>query len=118
MIDREIVTAELEMIKACTHAVFLLDGAACPGTVAEFTLAGSLGKCVEIFYIKHGDDEETESELHTPCWFPIIMSSIINEQTHCTSCADYKEAVSKIMDYVETVLLKENQVQIKEAFCD
>ena len=101
MIDRDIVNAEVQMIKECTNAIFLLDNAACPGTIAELTLASTLGKTVEIFYIKYSDDEETESELHSPCWFPILMSSIMNNSTHITGCFDYNDAVAKICDYVK-----------------
>ncbi|MBR4823674.1 MAG: hypothetical protein IKZ86_02655 [Spirochaetaceae bacterium] len=101
MIDRDIVNAEVQMIKECTHAIFLLDNAACPGTIAELILASSLGKTVEIFYIKYSDEKETESELHSPCWFPILMSSIMNNSTHITGCSDYNAAVDKICSYVK-----------------
>ena len=104
MIDRDIVTAEINMIESCTHAIFLLDKANCPGTVAELMLASKFKKKIEIFYIKHSNDEETESELHTPCWFPIIMSLIINIETHITTCNDYEDAVNKISSYLHCLI--------------
>lgn len=61
----DIIRWEKEMIESCTDAVFLLDDAACSGTIAEMVYANSLGKRLHLFYVQHKDDEETESELHT-----------------------------------------------------
>ena len=59
MVDREIVETEKGQIDLCTLAVFLLDDAACPGTVAEMVYAASHGKKMQVFYIR--DETETES---------------------------------------------------------
>lgn len=101
MLDELIVETEINMIRKCTHAIFLIDGGLCPGTIAELTLASTLNKNVEIFYIKRNDDEETESKLHSPCWFAIIMSKINNINTNITSCSSYKDATNKIIEYIK-----------------
>lgn len=100
MVDELIVDSEIKMIRECTHAIFLLDGGCCPGTIAELTLASDLNKYVEIFYIRRNDNEETESRLHSPCWFPIIMSKINNPNTRITCCSNYQEATEKIVEYI------------------
>lgn len=100
MTDKLIVDSEIKMIKKCTHAIFLLDGGCCPGTIAELILASDLNKNVEIFFIKRNDNEETESILHSPCWFAIIMSKLNNPNTKITSCSDYKDATEKILNYI------------------
>lgn len=100
MVDETIVKTEIQMIKSCTHVIFLLDSGCCPGTIAELILATDLKKNVEIFYIKRNDDEETESSLHSPCWFAIIMSKINNSKTRVTSCDSYEDATQKIIQYV------------------
>ena len=101
MVDELIVASETKMIIECTHAIFILDGGCCPGTIAELTLASDLNKYVEIFFVKRSDDEETESRLHSPCWFPIIMSKINNPNTKITCCSSYKEATEKVMEYIK-----------------
>lgn len=103
MDSNTIVSEEIKMINACTHAIFLLDDADCPGTISELILAGSLGKNIGIFYIRHSSNEETESDLHTPCWFPIIMSSKISNNVRLFECSDYKVGISKIMDYLQEI---------------
>lgn len=100
MMDKDIVKAETSMINKCTNAVFLLDNGCCPGTIAELILAASLKKDITIFYIRRSDNEETESTLHTPCWFPIIMSKLITKNVKLFSCNSYSEATSKIKEYV------------------
>ena len=100
MVDELIVNSEIKMIRECTHALFLLDGGCCPGTIAELTMASNLNKYVEIFYITRSENEETESRLHSPCWFPIIMSKSINPNTTITCCSDYQDATLKIAEYV------------------
>lgn len=96
MQDRDIVKSEWEMVKECTDAVFLLDDACCPGTVCELTAASMLGKKVHIFYIRAKEGKETESELHTPCWYPIIHGLTVNENTSVCECKDYADAAEKI----------------------
>lgn len=103
MIDRDIVNCEVNMIKKCSDAIFLLDNGCCPGTISELILATSLHKNIAIFYIKKSDYEETESTLHSPCWFPIIMSDLCNSNTHIFPCNSYCDAVSKIIDYVKNM---------------
>lgn len=96
MQDIDIVANEWEMVKNCTDAIFLLDDACCPGTVCELTAASMLGKRVHIFYIRKGDGEETESSLHTPCWYPIIHSSVVNSKSCAYECKSYADAAAKI----------------------
>lgn len=101
MIDELIVKEEVKMIKNCTHTVFLLDSGCCPGTIAELILAADLRKNIRIFYIKREDNEETESTLHSPCWFPIIMSKLNNKKSEIISCENYDDATQKIVQYVK-----------------
>lgn len=96
MVDTEIVRSETEMVRSCTDAIFLLDDAACPGTICELTMAGMLGKAVHIFFIRRADGEETESALHTPCWFPILHSCQVNPGTRLYPCASPAEASERI----------------------
>ena len=102
MQDREIVQSEMHMVRTCTDAVFLLDGAGCPGTVCELTMAGMLGKNVHLFYVRRPDDQETESTLHTPCWYPVLHSCMINEHTKLYECNSIQDAVEKIQALVQT----------------
>ena len=102
MVDRDIVRSEMEMVEACTDTIFFLDRAGCPGTVCELTAASMLGKNVHIFYLRKGDDEETESDLHTPCWYPILHSSIINEKTHVHPCSSGEDAAEQIQKLVSS----------------
>ena len=101
MLDRDIVKSEMEMVNNCSDAVFLLDNASCPGTICELTMASMLGKRVHLFYLRKADDEETESSLHTPCWYPILHSSILNEHTCIHACGSVEEAVGKIRALVD-----------------
>ena len=78
MVDKDIVGLEMKMVEDCTDAVFLLKDARCPGTITELTLASLLKKRVYIFYVRACAGEETESELTTPCWYPIRMSERLN----------------------------------------
>lgn len=96
MVDVDIVQRETDMIRQCTDAVFLLDEAGCPGTVCELTMASLLGKGVHLFYIRKSDDRETESDLHTPCWYPIRHSSIVNSRTCVYPCRDRADAAAQI----------------------
>ena len=102
MVDRDIVQSEIDMVRSCTDAIFLLDEAGCPGTVCELTMASMLGKNVHIFYVRKPEQEETESSLHTPCWYPIIHSSILNERTQMYACSSAEEAAEKICGLVES----------------
>ncbi len=100
-----IVDAELQMIRQCSHAIFLLEAGNCPGTIAELTLASTLQKQVEIFYVQKTSTEETESDLHTPCWFAILASLSLNRNTHITACESYADAAHRILDFVYSAYL-------------
>ena len=101
MQDRDIVQTEWEMVRGCTDAIFLLDEANCPGTVCELTAASLLGKRVYIFYLQKNEDQETESNLHTPCWYPIIHSLSVNKNTKIFPCGSYEDAVHQICTLVD-----------------
>ena len=98
MQDRDIVQVEWEMVQNCTDSIFLLETADCPGTVCELTAASLLGKRVHIFYLR--DNGETESLLHTPCWYPILHSVSVNENTRIYECESLEDAVEKIIKTV------------------
>lgn len=96
----DIIRCEKRMIESCTDAVFVLDEAACPGTIAEVMYANSLGKRLHLFYVCHKDDEETESELHTPCWYPIQFCQLANKFVNLYPCSSVEEAVCKVLCFV------------------
>ena len=104
MRDVDIVSVESEMIRRCTDAIFLLDSGNCPGTVAEMTLAACLQKRIHIFYVRQQDDQETESELHTSCWYPILLCSQMNTVHTLCACTDADDASGRIEDFVENGL--------------
>ena len=58
-----IIQLEKEMIERCTEAVFLLDHARCPGSIAELMEATSLRKNIHLFFVTLSDNEEIESWL-------------------------------------------------------
>ena len=101
MQDGDIVRTEWKMVQSCTDAVFLFDEASCPGTVCELTAASMLGKRVHIFYIRKSEGEETESTLHTPCWYPIIHSIAVNKHTCIYEYKSIDDAVAGICDMVK-----------------
>lgn len=101
----QIILKEKEMIERCTDAIFLFDEAGCPGSVTELMQAAMLGKNLHLFYIKKGDDDEIESALHTPCWYPILFSKLTNEHTTLYRCQDYDNAVKKIMELIGSFTL-------------
>ena len=103
MIDKDIVAAELDMVRRCTDAVFLLDSGLCPGTIGELTVASMLQKNVHIFYVQKSAAEETESDLHTPCWYPILLSQLLNEHTRLVACRDEEEAKQCIQDWIKNL---------------
>ena len=102
MPDTDIVRSEIDMVKDCSDAIFLLDSACCPGTICELTMASVLGKAVHIFYLQKPDDQETESSLHTPCWYPILHSSIINQRSTLYPCSSIQEAAEMIRSLVDS----------------
>ena len=97
----DIISREKRMIESCSDAIFLLDDAACPGTIAEVMYANSLGKALHLFYVRHKNDEETESELHTPCWYPIHFCQMTNRSVNIYPCSNVEDAANKIQSFVE-----------------
>ncbi len=98
-----IIQCEKAMIERCDIAIFLLDNASCPGTIAEVIYANFLQKNLQIFYVKYQDNEETESELHTPCWYPIQFCLLTNKSVKIYPCACIEDAISKIHIFVESL---------------
>ncbi|MBR6432586.1 MAG: hypothetical protein IKS64_07020 [Muribaculaceae bacterium] len=96
----DIIMCEKQMIEQCTDAVFVLDDAACPGTIAEIMYANSLQKTIHLFYVQHDDDVETESDLHTPCWYPLIVCNLTNESAKLYKCDDLNDAARKVIDLI------------------
>lgn len=99
----DIIRCEKEMIESCTDAVFVLDEAACPGTIAEVMYANSLGKRLHLFYVRHKDYEETESELHTPCWYPIQLCQQTNKSLNLFPCCSVEDATIRIWSFVKSL---------------
>lgn len=102
MIDKDIVSTEKQMIEQCTDAIFLLDDGLCPGTISELIYASTLSKTIHIFYIKRKDTEETESTLHSPCWYPIILSEQLNNKTIIYSCDSFDDANQKMKKIINS----------------
>ena len=103
MVDRTIVSTEKAQVEACTTAIFLLEDARCPGTVGEMIYAAALGKKIRIFYVR--DDRETESTLHAPCWYPMILSDQIDpDNVEMVPCCDYAEAKQRAIAYIREVV--------------
>lgn len=96
----DIIMCEKKMIEECTDAIFVLDEASCPGTIAEIMYANSLNKFIHLFYVKHSDDDETESHLHTPCWYPLIFCQLTNTEAKLHECEDKNDAARKIIDLI------------------
>lgn len=103
MKDEEIISYEKQMIESCTDAIFLLDDAACPGTIAEVMYANFLQKVIHLFYIRHKEGEETESELHTPCWYPILFCQMTNKNVSLYPCSSIEDATRRITLLVESL---------------
>lgn len=99
----DIICCEKRMIESCTDAIFLLDDAACPGTIAEVMYANSLQKPIHLFYVCHKEDEETESGLHTPCWYPILFCQMTNKNVSLYPCSSVDDAASRIQSFVESL---------------
>ena len=103
MMGEDIICCEKGMIESCTDAIFLLDDAACLGTIAEVMYANSLQKTLHLFYVRHSDDEETESDLHTPCWYPIQFCQLMNKSVNLYTCFNMEDGINKILSFVETL---------------
>lgn len=61
----------------------------------------SLGKMLHLFYVRHNDDEETESEMHTPCWYPLLFCQMTNKSVNLYQCSSIEDAVCKIQFFVK-----------------
>ena len=101
-----IIQIELKMIERCTEAIFLLDHATCPGSVAELMYASQLNKNVHLFFVTLDKDREIESWLHTPCWYPILLSQMLNPNTHLHPSASVEEAKNEILRFVRGLPLE------------
>ena len=99
----DIISCEKEMIESCTDAIFLLDDAACPGTIAEVMYANYLQKRLHLFIVRYKEDEETESELHTPCWYPILFCQMTNSLVNIYPCSNVEDATNRIQLFVESL---------------
>lgn len=95
-----IIQLEKEMIERCTEAVFLLDHARCPGSIAELMEATYLHKNVHLFFVTLSQNEEIESWLHTPCWYPILLSQSLNKNTHLHPYHSLEEAKMYLVEFV------------------
>ena len=95
-----IIQVEQEMIGHCTDAIFLLDHARCPGSIAELMEATYLHKETHLFFVTLSDNEEIESWLHTPCWYPILLSQSLNPNTHLHPCHTLDEAKNSLLKFV------------------
>ena len=103
MLDQDIIETEKRQIERCTVAVFLLDHSPCPGTIAEMVYAASLHKRMKIFYVK--DENETESILLSPFWYPMILCRKINlAGTNIQSCDSFSEGRSEILKWLKSSL--------------
>ena len=103
MKSEEIVCCEKRMIESCSDAIFLLVDAACPGTIAEVMYANSLGKTLHLFYVRHKNDEETESELQTPCWYPIQFCQMTNKSVYIYPCSSIEDAAKRVSCFVSSL---------------
>ncbi|MBQ7772241.1 MAG: hypothetical protein IJ402_05920 [Bacteroidales bacterium] len=99
----DIICCEKEMIESCTDAIFLLDDAACPGTIAEVMYANSLQKRLHLFIVRHTEYEETESELHTPCWYPVLFCQMTNSLVNIYQCSSVEDAANRIQLFVKSL---------------
>lgn len=113
MTAEDIIRCEMRMIEDCTDTIFLFDTAECPGTVAELMYANSLGKRLHLFYIKASEHTETESDMHTPCWYPLHFCAMTNSETSLHPCANAEEAVKKIQHLVNS-LGEKSQLKLNE----
>ena len=100
MLDRDIVEVEKRQIEKCTIAVFLLDYSPCPGTIAEMVYAAALQKNILIYYVKN--ENETESLLRSPFWYPMILCSKIDSaKVEIIGCDSYAEARDRILKWLK-----------------
>lgn len=98
-----IVATECEMLRRCTDAIFILDKADAPGTIAEMIFAASLGKRVYIYFVQLTDDKETESRLHTANWYPVLMCRLIASEAKLIPCRSREEAERLAIEKIKTL---------------
>ena len=103
MVAEDIVMCEKQMIESCTDAIFVLDSAACPGSISEMIYANVLRKEIHVFYIQKDENTETESHLHTPCWYPILFCQMTNRHVHLYPCSDDEDAKHKVLKFVQSI---------------
>lgn len=99
----DIIRCEKKMIEECTDAIFYLDTAACPGTITEVMYANSLRKRLHIFYLRQEDNVETESNLHSPCWYPMLFCAMTNNGARLYPCRDIQDAIIGIKQLVASL---------------
>lgn len=97
LVDADIVKTEMDQIRRCTDAFFVLEDGLCPGTIAEMVYACAQQKKVRVFYVKTADTEETESSFHSPCWYPMIMCLRICPGMEIVACTDIEDAKEKLL---------------------
>ena len=99
----DIICCKKRMIESCSNAIFLFDTAMCPGTIADIMYANSLGKTLHLFYVQHKENEETESELHTPCRYPIQFCQMTDKSVYLNPCSNVEDAANKIQAFVKSL---------------
>ena len=102
-VANDIVAIEKQMLEQCTDAIFILDKGDCAGTVAELIYSSTLHKRIHIFYVHLSDNEETESDLHSPNWYPIILSKQLSPQTKITACVSREEAERTAIEMISAL---------------
>ena len=102
MLDQDIVQTEMRMVEECTLAVFLIEDGLCPGTISEMVYAATLQKKMVVVYLR--DEDETESCLRSPCWYPIIQCRLINKaNVSVIPCSTLDQAKKMILEEIGKV---------------
>ena len=98
-----VVLNEYRMVDRCTHAVFLIDNASIPGTVAELVHASILDKDIAVFYVERTQDQgEPEQEICNMNWYPLEIAKWIGN-ARLVKCKSREEAKELIYQYVESL---------------
>ena len=100
---KDIISCEKRMIETSTDVIFILDEAGCPGTITEMMYANSLNKKLHLYYVTRSDEAETESDLHTPCWYPILFCQLTNRLVQIYPCDSRKDAERQIAELVSKI---------------
>ena len=73
--------------------------------IERWVYAASLQKRVFIYYVKN--EKETESALHSPFWYPIILSSKINSyDVDLIACDSFSEARDNVLKMIKGQMLR------------